>query len=63
MVGEVLGPAGYRTWWAGKHHASFNPVDRRFDHFSGLLGGAMNHWNPGRARPGEPEPGWDKAEP
>ncbi|MEK6235833.1 MAG: sulfatase-like hydrolase/transferase, partial [Planctomycetales bacterium] len=38
MVSEVLGPAGYRSWWSGKHHASFNPRERGFDHFSGFLG-------------------------
>lgn len=59
LVGEVLKPAGYRTWWSGKHHASFNPHNRGFDHFSGFLGGAINFWNPGgKARPGEEEPGW-----
>ena len=58
-AGEVLRPAGYRTWWAGKHHAGFNPVGRGFDHFSGFLGGAINFWNPGdKAREGEPPPGW-----
>jgi arylsulfatase len=58
-AGEVLRPAGYHTWWAGKHHADFNPYDRGFDHFSGFLGGAINYWNPGdKARKGEPEPGW-----
>ena len=20
LIGEVLRPAGYRTWWSGKHH-------------------------------------------
>lgn len=59
MAGEVLQPAGYHTWWAGKHHANFNPYERGFDHFSGFLGGAINFWNPGdKAREGEPEPGW-----
>ena len=59
LIGEILRPAGYRTWWSGKHHASFNPYDRGFDHFSGFLGGAINFWNPGnRARVGEDEPGW-----
>ena len=59
MASEVLGPAAYRMWWSGKHHASFNPYDRGFDHFSGFLGGAINFWNPGdKARPGEPKPGW-----
>ena len=59
LLGEILKPAGYRTWWAGKHHANFNPHDRGFDHFSGFLGGAINFWNPGdRARPGEDAPAW-----
>ena len=59
LIGEILKPAGYRTWWSGKHHAAFNPYDRGFDHFSGFLGGAINFWNPGdQARKGEKEPGW-----
>tara|TARA_R110000850_G_scaffold105353_1_gene216296 strand:+ start:1629 stop:3209 length:1581 start_codon:yes stop_codon:yes gene_type:complete len=59
MAGEVLRPAGYHTWWSGKHHANFNPYERGFDHFSGFLGGAINFWNPGDApRKGEPDPGW-----
>ena len=59
LIGEILKPAGYRTWWSGKHHAGFNPYDRGFDHFSGFLGGAINFWNPGdQARKGEKEPGW-----
>ena len=59
LIGEILKPAGYRTWWSGKHHAGFNPYDRGFDHFSGFLGGAINFWNPGdQARPGEDQPGW-----
>lgn len=58
-VGEVLRPAGYRTWWSGKHHADFNPLGRGFDHFSGFLGGAINFWNPSHvAREGEVLPGW-----
>ena len=59
LVGEILKLAGYRTWWSGKHHASFNPHGRGFDHFSGFLGGAINFWNPGgKARKGENAPGW-----
>lgn len=59
LIGEVLRPAGYRTWWSGKHHADFNPYERGFDHFSGFLGGAINFWNPSDvAREGEPLPGW-----
>lgn len=46
-AGEVLRPAGYHTWWSGKHHANFNPIGRGFDHFHGFLGGAVNFWNPG----------------
>lgn len=62
LVSEVLGPAGYRTWWSGKHHASFNPHGRGFDHFSGFLGGAISFWNPsGGARPDEPAPKWKAA--
>jgi arylsulfatase len=59
LIGGILKPAGYRTWWSGKHHAGFNPYDRGFDHFFGFLGGAINFWNPGdQARKGEKEPGW-----
>ena len=59
LIGQILRPAGYRTWWSGKHHATFNPYDRGFDHFSGFLGGAINFWNPGdQAREGEDVPGW-----
>jgi arylsulfatase len=60
MVSEVLRPAGYKLWWSGKHHASFNPHERGFHHFSGFLGGAINFWNPDgkTARDGEPVPGW-----
>ena len=28
LIGEILKPAGYRTWWSGKHHATFNPHGR-----------------------------------
>lgn len=57
-AGEVLRPAGYRTWWSGKHHANFNPIERGFDHFSGFLGGAVNFWNPaGEGSDGRKVPG------
>ena len=36
LIGEILKPAGYRTCWSGKHHASFSPHGRGFDHFSGF---------------------------
>jgi arylsulfatase A-like enzyme len=45
-IGEVLRPAGYNTWWVGKHHGQFNPYTRGFDHYYGLIGGAENHHNP-----------------
>jgi len=52
-LGEVLRNAGYRTWMTGKWHGEDNPFDRGFDHYYGLKAGAMNHFNPGRQRPGE----------
>ncbi|MDP3072241.1 MAG: arylsulfatase [Opitutaceae bacterium] len=56
-LGEVVRPAGYHTWWSGKHHAKFNPVTRGFDRYYGLLGGAQNHFNPGDGpAPGQPAP-------
>ena len=56
-LGEVLRPAGYNTWWSGKHHSKFNPVTRGYDHFYGLLGGAENHFNPWSIEiPGQPAP-------
>jgi arylsulfatase len=55
-IGEVLRPAGYHTFWSGKHHAKFIPTTRGFDRFYGLVGGACNFWNPGGTpRPGETE--------
>ncbi len=56
-LGEVLRPAGYRTWAAGKHHGTENLYDRGFDHYYGLRDGCCNLWNPGVKRPGEPAPG------
>jgi len=57
-LGEVLQPAGYHTWWAGKNHAHFNPVTRGYEHYYGMIGGAENHFNPGDgpAFPGQPAP-------
>ena len=56
-LGEVLRPAGYHTWWSGKHHARFNPVTRGFEHYYGMIGGAENHFNPwGSSIPGQPAP-------
>lgn len=57
MLGEVLGRAGYRTLFVGKHHGTDNPYDWGFDHYWGLRDGAANYFNPGEQRavdPGEP---------
>ena len=56
-LGEVLRPAGYRTYASGKHHGTENLFDRGFDHYYGLRDGCSNLWNPGKKRDGEPEPG------
>tara|TARA_X000000950_G_scaffold60080_5_gene72986 strand:- start:20845 stop:22398 length:1554 start_codon:yes stop_codon:yes gene_type:complete len=55
-LGELFKTAGYTTLWSGKHHSIENPVTRGFDHYSGLLDGASNHFNPGLRRPGEGQP-------
>ncbi len=55
-LGELFQSAGYTTLWSGKHHSIENPVDRGFDHYSGLLDGAANHFNPGLKREGEGQP-------
>jgi arylsulfatase len=55
-LGELFQSAGYTTLWSGKHHSTENPVDRGFDHYSGLLDGASNHFNPGIKREGEGQP-------
>ena len=55
-LGELFKTAGYTTLWSGKHHSIENPVTRGFDHYSGLLDGAANHFNPGLKRPGEGQP-------
>jgi len=48
--------AGYRTLMVGKWHAGQTPTQRGFDRYYGLTDGCCNFWNPGHARPGEPEP-------
>ncbi|MFN3165894.1 MAG: arylsulfatase [Phycisphaeraceae bacterium] len=54
--GERMREAGYRTLMAGKWHAGQTPYQRGFDRYFGLTDGCCNFWNPGKARPGEPEP-------
>ena len=54
--GERLREAGYQTFLAGKWHAGQTPHARGFDRAYGLVDGCCNHWNPGVARAGEPEP-------
>lgn len=54
--GERMREAGYRTLMVGKWHAGQNPTERGFDRYYGLTDGCCNFWNPGHARPGEPEP-------
>lgn len=55
-LGEMFQSVGYTTLWSGKHHSVENPVNRGFDHYSGLLDGASNHFNPGLKREGEGQP-------
>ncbi len=55
-LGEFFKMANYTTLWSGKHHSIENPVTRGFDHFSGLLDGASNHFNPGLKRDGQGKP-------
>lgn len=55
MLGEVLGEAGYRTIYVGKHHGTDNPYNWGFDHYWGLRDGAANYFNPGERRPVDPE--------
>ena len=52
-LGELFKMTGYTTMWSGKHHSIENPINRGFDHYSGLLDGASNHFNPGLQREGE----------
>ncbi|MEO1616770.1 MAG: arylsulfatase [Planctomycetota bacterium] len=54
--GERLRAAGYRTLMTGKWHAGQTPYQRGFDRYYGITDGCCNFWNPGHARPGEPEP-------
>ncbi|MEN0061411.1 MAG: sulfatase-like hydrolase/transferase [Myxococcota bacterium] len=55
-LGEVLDDAQYTTLMSGKHHGLDNPYDRGFDRSYGLRDGAINYFNPGLQRTGEPDP-------
>ncbi len=56
-LAEALRAAGYRTLMSGKWHLDGHPLKRGFERYYGLLTGTSNHFNPGRRRAGEPEPG------
>lgn len=56
-IAEALREAGYRTLMSGKWHGKDHPMDRGFDRYYGLRDGAVNFWNPGERREGEPMPG------
>lgn len=49
-IAEVLRPAGYQTFMAGKWHVGGapgqRPLDRGFDRYFGILGGASSYWKP-----------------
>ncbi|MBL9204683.1 MAG: arylsulfatase [Opitutaceae bacterium] len=61
-VAQTLRSAGYATWMSGKWHGRDLPVQLGFEHSFGLVDGQVNHFNPGRQRPGEPAPSQDKGE-
>ena len=57
-MGELMGPAGYRTICTGKWHQKPIPTSRGFDRYYGLTDGCCNFWNPGiEAQPGKKAPG------
>src|SRR5437764_1024257 len=52
-IAEALKPAGYQTYMSGKWHVTpFNdskhnwPLQRGFDHYFGIIGGAANYFDP-----------------
>lgn len=55
-IAEVLRPAGYRTYMAGKWHQDQLPTERGFDRYYGMCDGCSNFFNPGVQREGEPKP-------
>ena len=47
-IASILHDAGYATFLSGKWHAGSRPMDRGFDHFFGLPGGAHSFFTPTR---------------
>ena len=47
-IGSVLHDAGYATFATGKWHAGGRPLDRGFDRFFGLPGGACSYFTPAK---------------
>ena len=45
-ISEALRPAGYTTLAAGKWHVGGTPMDRGFDRYFGMLGGACSYFVP-----------------
>ncbi len=49
-IAEALKPAGYQTFMAGKWHVGTGdgqrPLQRGFDRYYGIIGGACNYWRP-----------------
>ena len=45
-IAEALRPAGYTTLAAGKWHVGGTPMDRGFDRYFGMLGGACSYFVP-----------------
>ncbi|MEM8712745.1 MAG: sulfatase-like hydrolase/transferase [Planctomycetota bacterium] len=60
-IAEVLRDAGYRTFMAGKHHGTQNPISLGFERYFGLRDGACNYFNPGKPRQGEAPPAQKRA--
>ncbi len=54
-IAEMLRAHGYQTGMSGKWHlgasAPQRPIDRGFDEFYGLMGGAMSYFDPARPDP------------
>lgn len=54
-IAEMLRGSGYATAMSGKWHlgakAPYRPIDRGFDEYYGMLGGACNYFDPSRPGP------------